>query len=257
MTDKQCLYRFWDHNDNLLYVGITISPENRWKQHSKDKPWWSEVARITIEEHPNRKAVLNAERSAIIAENPRYNVVHNGPSKRLQTGAQVAVPVVKNQWIVRSRRSGYERVMDLYLDWGVSGTSISDNYTPDEITASELLRLWTADYGTRFPPIYWFIPAVSESAPFQRDKPAWGNFLDYYDWPRHAVTGERLNFNTLPVLDQNWSIDGEKGGFFQEATGWKPSPLQSDVDLEQVYKAAGIGLRIPEEVTTDGMVQGR
>lgn len=72
------LYRFLDRDGGLLYVGITADPGVRWKTHSKDKPWWSEVATCTVEHFSTRDAVLAAERTAIATECPRYNVVHNG-----------------------------------------------------------------------------------------------------------------------------------------------------------------------------------
>lgn len=166
-------------------------------------------------------------------------------------------PVLSNEWIVKMREGGREQVVPLSLGWEVTGTSMSDNYSPDEITAHELLRLWTAKYGRSFPAIYWHIPSLGENAPFQRHEymPEEG-FLEFFYWPRHARTGERLNFNSLEVEDLNWSWDAHKGGFFQEATGWKPSPLQTRVDLEMLYKAAGINLPIPEEVPGRGLVQG-
>lgn len=71
------LYRFYDAQGSLLYIGITLNPSQRWATHSKDKPWWSDVANITIEQHPDRASVLAAERAAILAEGPRHNVVHN------------------------------------------------------------------------------------------------------------------------------------------------------------------------------------
>lgn len=71
------LYRFFDASGDLLYIGITLNPAGRWKQHREDKPWWEEVADITIETHPDRPSVLEAERKAIIAEHPRYNKTHN------------------------------------------------------------------------------------------------------------------------------------------------------------------------------------
>lgn len=77
MSTLQVLYRFWDADEQLLYVGITLNPGHRWTSHRNDKPWWSEVATITIETHPDRRAVLEAERRAIVAERPRYNIVHN------------------------------------------------------------------------------------------------------------------------------------------------------------------------------------
>lgn len=73
------LYRFWDSSDVLLYIGITMNPGERWKQHRAEKPWWFEVAKVTVENYPDRKSVLDAERDAIIAEGPKYNIVYNVP----------------------------------------------------------------------------------------------------------------------------------------------------------------------------------
>lgn len=72
------LYRFWDADGTLLYIGITLKPSSRWKHHAKNKPWWHEVAVITVEAFPNREAVEEAEREAIRIQRPKYNVVHNG-----------------------------------------------------------------------------------------------------------------------------------------------------------------------------------
>lgn len=71
------LYRFYDGSGQLLYVGITLDPGARWKAHSKDKPWWTLVASVTLEQHPNRGTVLRAERAAIIEEHPIHNVIYN------------------------------------------------------------------------------------------------------------------------------------------------------------------------------------
>jgi len=71
------LYRFFGHDGRLLYVGITADPGVRWKAHAKDKPWWAEVANVTVEPYDSREAVLAAETAAIASEGPLYNVMHN------------------------------------------------------------------------------------------------------------------------------------------------------------------------------------
>ena len=87
MTNERthALYRFYDATGTLLYVGITADPGARWRQHAHDKPWWHHVANITIETHPTRTAVFDAERAAIIAERPLHNVVHNGHRRATTT----------------------------------------------------------------------------------------------------------------------------------------------------------------------------
>jgi hypothetical protein len=71
------LYRFYDADDRLLYIGISEKGPERWKAHRKDKPWWTDVARSTTEHYETRAEALEAERAAIIAEKPLHNVVHN------------------------------------------------------------------------------------------------------------------------------------------------------------------------------------
>jgi predicted GIY-YIG superfamily endonuclease len=83
------LYRFFDHTGTLLYIGITWDIAVRFPQHTTRKPWWSTVANITIETHPNRPAVLEAERHAIQAEKPLYNVTH---AAGVIAGAAVGLP---------------------------------------------------------------------------------------------------------------------------------------------------------------------
>ena len=68
------LYRFFDADGALLYVGITANLEQRWAAHERDKVWWPDVAEKTVEWHGTRPAALAAELAAIKAEAPRYNV---------------------------------------------------------------------------------------------------------------------------------------------------------------------------------------
>ncbi|NER28870.1 MAG: hypothetical protein F6J89_14840 [Symploca sp. SIO1C4] len=58
------------------------------------------------------------------------------------------------------------------------------------------------------------------------------DFLNYFTSPVHFKTGEPLNWLSLPVVDKLWNNQrADKGGFIQEATGWKPSILQPFVYL--------------------------
>lgn len=71
------LYRFYAADGALLYVGISADFPRRVAGHRR-KPWWRERARTTIEVHPTRRAALDAERAAIVTENPRYNIAGRG-----------------------------------------------------------------------------------------------------------------------------------------------------------------------------------
>ena len=71
------VYRMWDTNGVLLYIGKSNNPLNRWKQHRK-KPWFKQVTRFEYEPHPDEASAYAAEREAIKTEHPLYNIVNNG-----------------------------------------------------------------------------------------------------------------------------------------------------------------------------------
>jgi predicted GIY-YIG superfamily endonuclease len=70
---NQTLYRFYNQANELLYVGITNNPFNRFSGHSKDKEWFKEISHSTFEHYPNRLLVDKAETAAIKLEKPKYN----------------------------------------------------------------------------------------------------------------------------------------------------------------------------------------
>lgn len=76
------LYRLRDADGGLLYVGIAEHWIGRLSQHRGDKSWWADVARVDVEEFPDRRSALVAEERAIKAEHPVHNVMHNGKLAR-------------------------------------------------------------------------------------------------------------------------------------------------------------------------------
>ena len=73
---NEYLYRLYGHLGELLYIGVTDNIGSRFAAHRKTKPWWSDVASMSIEVYPSRPDVLAAESEAIRLEQPRYNQVH-------------------------------------------------------------------------------------------------------------------------------------------------------------------------------------
>lgn len=74
--DPTALYRFFDGDDVLLYVGVSRWPLCRMTQHAREKSWWRSVVRSTIEWLPDRATAMATERMAIGLERPRHNVTH-------------------------------------------------------------------------------------------------------------------------------------------------------------------------------------
>jgi excisionase family DNA binding protein len=71
------LYRHFDQNKKLLYVGISLNAVARLSGHRSTSSWFENIATVKIETFPNREAALMAERLAILKEKPLYNRHHN------------------------------------------------------------------------------------------------------------------------------------------------------------------------------------
>jgi len=71
------VYRLYDVDGNLLYIGITRNIQQRFYAHSKDKMWWSDVCKAYIRKYSNRFEASRIEKQAIIKYNPLYNSRHN------------------------------------------------------------------------------------------------------------------------------------------------------------------------------------
>lgn len=74
---EQVLYRFYDHDGKLLYVGISNTWYQRFHDHERKAGWFSKVAYTTFEWHENRESVEAAELKAIRTENPEFNKANN------------------------------------------------------------------------------------------------------------------------------------------------------------------------------------
>ena len=161
------------------------------------------------------------------------------------------------QWRIGSRRNDFQWTGPLVAYWELDHDPISDDYTPDEISAEDLFDRWVDKVKRSYPsglvPIYWFVDSPGhgkfERMPFQQPTSSGRqleDFLTFYSWPVNAKTGEPLNWLTLAVADKRWtSRRGDKGGFIQEVTGWKPAVLQPFVYLPSLMSTRG-----PLPVTT-------
>lgn len=67
------LYRHFDKDGVLLYVGISTALMRRLSEHRTDAPWFWSIARIDVERHNTVKAAREAEKQAIVKERPLFN----------------------------------------------------------------------------------------------------------------------------------------------------------------------------------------
>lgn len=80
----QHLYRHFDAEGRLLYVGISLSAIGRLSEHKQVSAWFWSIARVEVTAYANRRAVLKAERIAILREKPLHNVVHARKRNRFE-----------------------------------------------------------------------------------------------------------------------------------------------------------------------------
>lgn len=127
------LYRFFDADGALLYVGITADLEQRWTKHQSEKPWWPDVAEKTVAWHDDRPSALAAELEAIKTEAPRYNVagspwvpgpreledseLNSGQAKELLRGVELGAQIGDPLFIVDRTKARRCAAVLVSPDW--------------------------------------------------------------------------------------------------------------------------------------------
>lgn len=88
------LYRMFDAEGRLLYIGQSRSPWMRAQQQAETRSTWAtQIARIQVEWHPSRPEAMRAEVEAIRREAPLYNV-----AKFCRQAASRAAPPAKQMF---------------------------------------------------------------------------------------------------------------------------------------------------------------
>lgn len=68
------VYRFFDVEGTLLYVGLSGRLADRLELHRR-KDWWQKVATIAVAHYPDRASAREAELLALEFEAPRFNSI--------------------------------------------------------------------------------------------------------------------------------------------------------------------------------------
>ena len=82
MSERTAVYRLFDTDDTLLYVGISKHFGQRWEQHAGLQPWWPDVHHQTVFWCATREDALLAEKRAIHEERPIHNRAGSPWAKR-------------------------------------------------------------------------------------------------------------------------------------------------------------------------------
>lgn len=71
------VYLYYDHNDFLIYVGVTSRGIKRQVEHNTSKDWWQFVTRQEVEHFADRPEAMARERDLIVLHTPPFNTQHN------------------------------------------------------------------------------------------------------------------------------------------------------------------------------------
>lgn len=75
MSERQyILYRWFDADGRLLYVGKSISVLARITRHRAASPFFQDAVSMTMERFPDAASLAAGEGAAIRAENPSHNI---------------------------------------------------------------------------------------------------------------------------------------------------------------------------------------
>jgi hypothetical protein len=108
---KTALYRHFDAQGVLLYVGISLSAVHRLEQHKRSAGWFGEIARVDVEWHETRAEALTAEAIAIAKEEPSWNVARPSTHRQKLTQSTYAI-----EHVASTRRDGnYQREVALEM----------------------------------------------------------------------------------------------------------------------------------------------
>lgn len=75
-TSPTFVYRLYDAESALIYIGCTRDPRTREGAHRKNSWWWPQVEHVRLTIFPSRAYALQREAQAIASERPLWNVRH-------------------------------------------------------------------------------------------------------------------------------------------------------------------------------------
>lgn len=126
--DPHAVYRMYDKDDNLLYIGMSWEPSVRIRTHRVRNAWARAAVRWTEEWHPNQQEAQGAERDAIKAEKPERNGTHTEYHRAISLAhlgipldanyhsafraAKAAIRATREQQIAEGRTTGKRKAED-------------------------------------------------------------------------------------------------------------------------------------------------
>lgn len=82
LCNPACLYRHYNADKTLLYIGISTTFFTRLRDHKSVSHWFNEIVTVTIQHFTTLQEALKAETCAIKHERPLYNKKDLVPPKK-------------------------------------------------------------------------------------------------------------------------------------------------------------------------------
>lgn len=108
------VYRAYDADGRLLYIGHTKNTERRWDGHKKTAMWRSYCFKIITKEYVSKAEAVAVEKRAIRMLAPLYNSQNNKKrwdKRKYERSAKVR-PRGRPETVRRWRRDGYPGLWD-------------------------------------------------------------------------------------------------------------------------------------------------
>lgn len=127
---KCALYRHFDNEGNLLYVGISLSLVNRLMAHRSGSGWYAQIARVEVEWFDAQREAEEAERVAIHREGPVHNRQRRAPYSDDIACAKPKNPLAPAEerlsvWVAEHREAQGLSLEDLAELSGISSRTIA------------------------------------------------------------------------------------------------------------------------------------
>lgn len=220
------LYRFYDADDRLLYVGISLNAAQRASQHKVEKPWWDDVRRMDVEHLGlmTRSEAEMVERGVIVDERPLHNIAHNTHRNQIATDSFAwlcevcGTPIEDGDGYIEMPVSERQRYACEMQEWKSLRPEVDHNASESErlmasiITAEQLLSIpakahWWAIHRSCDPNIsgcgYWIDVGRMRT---QVDVLRWTSDLMLKHWFIHTDWGELIRNVAAVVVkaDKAW-----------------------------------------------------
>jgi hypothetical protein len=108
MNDSHVVYRHFDAQGRLLYVGRSNNWADRTRSHRKYSHWFKSVANMSVEHFDTHAQCVAAEAEAIRRERPLFNIALNdGAPKRSCVYEHKEIKTPEQRSLLKARREPY------------------------------------------------------------------------------------------------------------------------------------------------------